>query len=297
MGLRLKFNLVLSFTSFIGLLAAGLFTYNTLQRNARAEVLDSARIMMESAIAVRGYTVQEIRPLLVVQQRRQFMPQSVPAYAATRYVTEFRKNRPDFSYKEATLNPTNPADRATGWEVDVVTWFRDHPDVKELTGERMTPTGPALYMGHPIKITDEGCLVCHSTPAEAPETLIATYGDANGFGWKMNEIIGAQIVQVPMSVPLQRARSALVTFMGSLVMAFLLVALLLNIMLHRIVIKPVQALSAKADAMSLGNQDVEELEVKGNDEMSALARSFNRMHRSLASAMKMLDEGTTLRRD
>jgi len=49
--------------------------------------------------------------------------------------------------------------------------------------------------------------------------------------------------------------------------------------------------------MSMGNPDVPELEVTGNDEMSALARSFNRMHRSLASAMKMLDEGTTLRRD
>jgi protein-histidine pros-kinase len=161
----------------------------------------------------------------------------------------------------------------------------------------MTPTGPALYMGHPIKITDEKCLVCHSTPAEAPETLIATYGDDNGFGWKMNEIIGAQIVQVPMSLPLQRARSALITFMGSLFMAFLLVALLLNVLLHKFVIKPVQALSAQADAMSMGGQNVAELEVVGNDEMTALARSFNRMHRSLHSAMKMLDDGTVLRRE
>jgi protein-histidine pros-kinase len=225
------------------------------------------------------------------------MPQSVPAYAATRYVSEFRKNYPEFSYKEATLNPTNPADRAVGWEADVVSWFRDHPDEKELIGERMTPTGRALYMGHPIQITDEKCLVCHSTPAEAPPTLIETYGDDNGFGWKMNEIIGAQIVQVPMSLPLQRARSALITFMGSLIVAFLLVALLLNIMLHKIVIKPVQALSAKADAMSMGTQNVEELEVVGNDEMAALARSFNRMHRSLDSAMKMLDDGTVLRRE
>lgn len=297
MGLRLKFNLVLGFTSFIGLVAAGLFTYNALQRNARAEVLQSARIMMESAIAVRGYTVSEIRPLLAVQQRRQFLPQTVPAYAATRYVSEFRKNYPDFSYKEATLNPTNPADLATGWERDVVSWFRDHPEEKELIGERDTATGPALYMGHPIQITDEKCLICHSTPAEAPETLIATYGDSNGFGWKMNEIIGAQIVQVPMALPLERARSALITFLGSLVMAFLLVALLLNVLLHKFVIKPVQALSAQADAMSMGTQNVTELQVVGNDEMAALARSFNRMHRSLDSAMKMLDGETISRRD
>jgi HAMP domain-containing protein len=35
---------------------------------------------------------------------------------------------------------------------------------------------------------------------------------------------------------------------------------------------------------------VPELPVKGKDEMSALADSFNRMHRSLKKAMKLLDE-------
>jgi protein-histidine pros-kinase len=32
--------------------------------------------------------------------------------------------------------------------------------------------------------------------------MIAIYGTNNGFGWKENEIVGAQIVSVPMSVPL-----------------------------------------------------------------------------------------------
>jgi protein-histidine pros-kinase len=35
--------------------------------------------------------------------------------------------------------------------------------------------------------------------------------------------------------------------------------------------------------------DIPELPVQGRDEISILAAAFNRMHRSLAAAMKMLD--------
>jgi len=290
MGLRLKFNLVLGLTTLVGLATAAFFVHGLLQKNAREEVLDAARLMMESALAVRGYTVGEIKPLLAVQQRRQFLPQTVPAYAASRYVTRLQQNHPEYSYREATLNPTNPANRATDWEADIVAYFRSHSQARELVGERDSATGPALFLSRPIKITDEGCLDCHDTPARAPETLLASYGDTNGFGWKLDSIVGTQVVSVPMSVPLERAQTAFYSFMIALVLVFLLVAVLMNVMLHVIIIRPVRALSAKADEVSTGALDVPELPVSGNDEIASLARSFNRMHRSLGSAVRMLDE-------
>lgn len=290
MGLRLKFNLVLLLTCISGLGLAGYFSHTILQKNARDEVLDVARVMMESAIAVRGYTVNEIKPLLKVQQRRNFISQTVPAYAASQYVKRLQQKHPEYSYKEATLNPTNPANRATQWENDIVTFFRNNDAQKEIIGERETPTGRHLYMGHPIKITNPACLSCHGLPAEAPETLLATYGDSNGFGWKLNEVVGAQIVSVPMSLPLDRADKTFMTFMYALIGIFVLTAIILNAMLHFIVIKPVIAMSSKADEISMGDLQVEELEVTGNDEMASLGRSFNRMHRSLSNAVKMLDE-------
>lgn len=290
MGLRLKFNLVLFTTTLIGLLVSGFVSHKILQENAREEVLDMARIMMESAIAVRAYTVNEVKPLLKIQQRRSFIPQTVPAYAAAQYIKKLQESHTDYSYKEATLNPTNPANRAAEWEADIVNWFRNHANEKELIGERETPTGPQLYLSRPITITNPGCLACHSTPAEAPQTLIDTYGSSNGFGWKLNETIGAQVVSVPMSLPLARADQTFLTFMGALMSIFFIIAVILNLLLHFIVIKPVQAMSSKADEISLGNLNVEELSVKGKDEISSLGRSFNRMHRSLSNAVQMLDE-------
>ena len=290
MNLRVKFNLVLGLTSLGGIGFASFFAYQMLQKNAREEVLNSARIMMESAIAVRSYTVGEIKPLLALQQKRQFIRQTVPAYAANQYISKLRQTHPDYSYREATLNPTNPINRATSWEADIVNWFRGHDAEKELIGERDTPTGRILYLSRPIKITNPNCLSCHSTPAEAPQTLIETYGPANGFGWKLNEVIGAQVVSVPMTLPLQRAESTFRTFLLLIVGVFVIVILLLNILLHFIVIKPIILISRQADRVSMGELDLPELNLKGHDEVSSASDSFNRMHRSLVNAFHMLEE-------
>jgi protein-histidine pros-kinase len=55
------------------------------------------------------------------------------------------------------------------------------------------------------------------------------------------------------------------------------------------VIRPVAKLSHMADEISQGKLDTEDLPVTGRDEISVLASSFNRMQRSLARAMKMLE--------
>jgi len=290
MGLRTKFNLVMLLVFALGMGGIGLIADEVLQRNAREEILHTAGIMMESAMAVRGYTISEIRPLLEVQMTRDFLPQTVPAYAAMRNVHGLRERYPEYTYKEATLNPTNPASRATEWEAGVVEHFRNNGDSKELIGERMTPTGPSLYMARPIRIENESCLVCHGQISDAPPTMLARYGEANGFGWKMQEVVGSQIVSVPMSVPLQRARSALTTFMISLGAVFAAVMIILNVLLHSIVIRPVKRMAGIAHEVSMGKLDAAECQPHGKDEIAVLAESFNRMRRSLVNAMQMLNE-------
>ena len=152
----------------------------------------------------------------------------------------------------------------------------------------MSATGRLLYISRPIAITNPGCLACHSTPEAAPATLIAKYGNTNGFGWNLNEIVGAQIVTVPMAVPLARAQQALFTFMMSLVGVFFLIAIFLNALLHKIVIKPAKAMATIANYISMGKQ-APEFDIKGNDEIASLAKSFTRMRRSLHNALRMLE--------
>jgi protein-histidine pros-kinase len=95
----------------------------------------------------------------------------------------------------------------------------------------MTSTGPSLYVARPIQIANPAWLACHSIPGAAPASMIKRYGSNNGFGWKHNEIIGAQVVSAPMSVPVENANRTFVTFMLSLAAVFVAVFVALNLML------------------------------------------------------------------
>lgn len=289
MRLLLKFNLIFLVVFVAGVIGAGKISYDLLQSNAKQEVLDHARLTMEKAIAIRAYTNEQIRPLLETQMKYTFLPQTIPAYSATEVLAKVAKIYPDYSYKEATLNPTNPRDRAVDWEADIVNRFRIKADQKEFIGERDSGTGRALYIARPLRITNPACLACHSTPEAAPRTLIDKYGPANGFGWQMNEVIGAQVVSIPMSVPLARAEQAFKVFMVSLIGIFVAIGIALNLMLYLLVIRPVTALSKLANRVSLGELDAPQFAAHGRDEIGMLAQSFGRMRHSLDQAMKMLE--------
>jgi protein-histidine pros-kinase len=247
---------------------------------------------METMRSARDYTTKQIKPLLQNQQEhlRGFLPQTVPAFAATEIFTVLRKNYPDYSYKEATLNPTNPRDRAVDWEADVIRVFRDRPaaDKSLFDGERTTPAGRSVFLAAPLRAT-KSCMECHSTPDAAPAAMVKLYGMSNGFGWKEDEVIGAQIVSVPSSLPEAMAARTFRQLMIMLGIVGAVTLVVLNVVLVLTVIRPVRRFAAAADRISMGRMDVPELPVRGRDEISVLAGAFNRMHRSLAAAMRMLE--------
>ena len=289
MKLLVKFNLVYLLVMSLGIAVSGYIARQLLQDNAQKEVIGSAQLLMEKALAVRAYTNTQIKPLLVSQMTHEFLPQTVPSYSATEVLGTLLAKHPEFAYKEATLNPTNPRDRATAWEADIVGQFRSVADLKETVGTRHTPAGPSLYIARPLRITDPACLACHSSVDAAPATMVAKYGPANGFGWNLNEVIGAQIVSVPLGVPLQRANEVFKVFITSLVGVFVVVGIVLNLMVWALVVRPVTRLSALADRVSQGDLDAPEFKASGRDEIATLSDSFSRMRASVVQAMKLLD--------
>ena len=289
MGLRAKFNLLMLVVAVVGVGLFALAAEPLVNAVAREEVLQSSRIMMESAAGARKYTSEQIAPILKPQIGQHFYPQSVSAYAAKRNFDVIHEKFPDYMYREAALNPSNPQDRAVDWEADIINEFRAHPDKKEISIERDTATGPMLELARPL-VNKPACMECHSTAATAPASMIALYGSENGFGWKPGEVIGAQIVSVPMSASAVRAehirRLFLLPFVGFLALLFIS----MNVLLHFVVIRPMEKIADSAEAVSMGKIDTPEYQYKGRDQIGRLAASFNRMHRSLVEAFKMLGE-------
>jgi protein-histidine pros-kinase len=288
MRLRAKFNLVILAAFAVGFLTAAVALNRVFIESAREQVLQNARIMMTAANAIRAYTADELGPLLPTEHGGKFVAQTVPAYAAQENFKAVQQNFAGYTYREPALNPTNPIDRAQDWEADIIGLFRNQPTQQEFVAERDTPIGPTLNLAHPISIKENACLDCHGAPAAAPALLTQTYGTANGFGWKVSETVGAQIVSVPMAVPLKLAHDAYVTLLIVLATIFAIVLLILNLLLHYLVIGPIKRVTVMADAVSLGDESVETYIKPGKDEVSSLSVSFNRMRESLRHAMGMI---------
>jgi len=288
MSLFLRINAALAAGFVLALLAAGIICKLTLESSARREVLAEAALMMDSASAMRAYTANQIEPLLVDHLENEFLPQSVPFYAATQNFLKLRERHPQYTYKEATLNPTNPRDRATDWESDIIQRFRNDPTTQQVVGERETPVGPSLYLARPIR-AEAQCLTCHGLAAQAPRTEIASYGSDNGFGWHEHEVVGASVVSVPLASARASSDASWRTLMGSLAVLFLGLLVLINAALYLMVLRPLRRMSAIADRLSVGDTSAPDFPLAGAGEIAQLGAAFDRMRKSLAKAMKLLE--------
>jgi protein-histidine pros-kinase len=291
MKLLVKFNLVLALLFAIGIAATAAISRDLLQRNAREEIYEAAKLLIDGALAVRDYTSTNIAPLLETQIRYEFRPEMVSAFSANEVLKKLREANPEykqFLYREATLNPTNPANKAVEWEHDIVSGFRNGTVATPLFGERDTPNGRMLFMAKPLK-AGAACMRCHDTAERAPPTQIAKYGSAGGFGWKVGEIIGAQIIQVPETAAKARADATFRVFMASLLGVLLTIAATLNLLLWWMFIRPVTRISALADRISLGDVAAADFVAHSRDEIGSLATALSRMRRSLDQAMRMLE--------
>jgi len=290
MKIRWKIDLAMAGAFLVGLGLAGFGAYQILRTNAIEASREAAKIIMEEASADRSYTADSIKPLLEQQMKVQFLPHSIPSFSALSIFKIVRQKLPEYTYREPTLNPTNLNDRAIDWEADIINGFRDDASKGETMITRDTPGGQFLVLARPLKAGSQACLSCHSTPEAAPPTMVALYGSQNGFGWKLGEVVGAQMVSIPLGVPLSRAYQALLWFLLALAATFLVIIIIVDLLLRALVVKPVAEISEMANKVSMGQLDTPEYVRNSNDEIGSLSQSFNRMRRSLQNAMKMLEE-------
>ncbi|WP_026734781.1 c-type heme family protein [Fischerella sp. PCC 9605] len=286
-----KVNLLLILVFIISILVTSTALSTLLQHRAQNEVTSKALILMRTMNSVRTYTQERINPLLKsrLETEAQFIPETVPAYSAIKIFEKFRNDEEykNFIYREATLNPTNLRDKADRFEAQLVERFRQNSNNKEITGFRNLPQGEVFYIARPLAVTQPSCLECHSTVDKAPKSLLATYGTEHGFGWRLNEIVAAQIISVPSEEVFKDAAHTWSLMMGLLIAIFAIVVLLLNFLIKKAIIQRIRKMEKIAQRVSTGDMSVD-FEEKSNDEIGGLAVAFNRMKSSLEIALKLL---------
>ena len=252
-----KFSLLLALIWLFG----GSITIFTLSKhlNNQAEqtVRERAEIVLTAMQAARDYTQNNIQPLVKAYSvaDNSFTQEIIPNFAARSIFSNFTQQDPgliDYLYKEAAVNPMNTADLADSFERAL------YPQLEPLTntppetvsGYRTLDDQKFFYLARPLVVKDKSCLACHGNPQDAPAPLVNLYGDRNGFGWNLNEIVATQMVYVPADTIFARGRQNLWTVTKTFLGIFGALFFTINLLLWRTVIRPLKILTGTAKQIS-----------------------------------------------
>ena len=296
-----KLTLALSAVFLLGILGSWAVLSRVIEQRAEAEVTARGLVLIEMMNSVRHYTSTRINPLLAdeLAASESFIGESVPAFSA-REVFETLRASPAYAaylYKEAATNPTNPRDLADPFEADLLARFQADSSLKEQSGFTNRDGEALFYSARPLVVGSESCLACHGDPAEAPASLLTTYGAESGFGWQVGQPIAAQIIYVPASDVIQNTQLWLNVVMVVVIVLFVVVMLVLRYLVRRMVVHPVETIAAAAQGVSAGNWSPNATEVAAleqvagrSDELGHTARVFQRMAQEVAARERQLKE-------
>jgi hypothetical protein len=281
-------NLLLVFV--IALFAGGGGFYLLLKNDAMDNAEGEARTLLSSAMAIRTYTTQHILPNFSKMHDAVFHEETVPAFAAQTVFRSVSAGDHAYTYREAALNPTSVSDRAGPFEVELIRQFRTDAGLKEVRGILDQGGQRLFYLARPIQIKDPKCIICHDTPARAPKPMLAKYGPNNGFGWKVGDIVGVQLLTVPVTQQFRSTLELVGVLMGGLALIFAVAYFALTAAMEATVASPLDRLAEAADQASRSTTETPALPASGARELRVLGEAIQRLRVSLAKALAQLGQ-------
>lgn len=241
---------------------------------------DEAGALMTAATAVRNYTVDQITPIIDRTIDGKFIPETVPSFAAQSVFKRLSGSLTDYTYREASRNPTNIEDLATSFESELIAAFEQDSSTAELSGVRRVGDDTQFYLARPIVMTNPNCLTCHSTPDVAPVSMINAYGSNNGFGWQLGSVVAVQLLTIPVDDELIVTYELVAIFFAMLLILFVIVSFAVMLPLQRNLIMPLRNLVKAAERSSLRGDDLPFPE-DGAAEVQQLSSAIHRLKTSM----------------
>ncbi len=287
LNLRTKFNMTIGAVFLCAIVLIYFLSGSRLQKDAEQQVFDKARLLLTTMESSRSFTSKIIKPALYKALPGRFVAEGMSSSFGARNIFErIRKTYPQYYFKHAAPYPRNLINQADDFEMGIIQKFGNNSELKEWQGYRNKGNEREYSIMKPI-VAKERCMRCHSDPAKAPQELLDRYGNKNGFGRSVGEVIGTLTVSVPASVVIDKARKNTMAFIGMVVIFFVLLTLIVNVFFAKVVLQPIKNLAENANEISLGKLDTQ-INTSGGDEIAMLAKAFNRMKISIKMAFEQL---------
>jgi len=289
MGIRVKSILVMGVLGLLAIAVIGITSYKLSVKNAMDEAKIKSNIILNYTMATKNYMRQVHKDLVLegVIDKDRFFPEIMSGFVVARGTFEiFKKSSPEYTFKQATLDPLNASNKADQDEVKFIENFDRNPGLKSSEG-RITKNGVDLfYFAQPIKVSSQGCLNCHGDPADAPKDQVEIYGTETGYNWKMGATVAAFVVYIPTAAAMAAAKHLSLTLVSVGAVGIILVLLIFWFFLDKSIVLPITNLAQRTDSFSLGEHLDEPIIGKSNDEIGTLSTAIERLRISLVKLLK-----------
>ena len=288
MGIRMRSILVMGILGLLAITAIGITSYKLSVKNALDEAKVKSNIILNYAMATKKYMKQVQRPLVkeLIESDR-FYPELMSGFVTARGTFElFKESSPEYIFKQATLDPLNPANRADQDEAELIKKFDQTPALKSSEGIISKNGIDVFYFAQPIKVGSSGCLTCHGDPYDAPKDQVEIYGTETGYNWKLNDTVAAFVVYIPTESAIAAAKKLSFTLVMIGAGGIFVILLILWFFLDRSVVLPIVQLAQRTESFSLGENLDDPIIGKSKDEIGTLAQAIERLRISLVKLLQ-----------
>ncbi len=260
--------------------AISLFFYYYVKDLYLKETYKKTELLLSYIDATEQYVRDELRPKMFhVLPKDEFIREAMSTTFVTKGITKrFVKKFPEYIYRRVAIDPRNPKSMANDQERELIRNFSKNPKGSNEWKGIVKRDGRRYFINEKPVIMEAQCLLCHGNPSEAPKSLIRIYGRDHGFYRKIGDVVGAESVAIPVDEAFrqigQLAFSVFMLGLSGMAGTFLI----LNYFQYVVLVKPLKKVSSFFKSVVSGEKGLDaKFDVKGDDEISEVAESFNQM--------------------
>jgi len=289
MKLSTKVNLIVAITVISIMTTIFFILANRYEKLINDDLLQITRAFYKNIVITRSWIAQHEGVYVVKSPSVQSNPYLIdpdvdtkdnrtltlknPA-VVTRELSELSKQMGgNFQFHITSLNPVNPNNSPNEFEVQALKSFeKKTAESKYLEYYRTEQINNKPYFRYfgPL-FTEVTCLNCHAT-----------------HGYKVGDVRGGISIILPLeSIEQAKQRNFILMVLAGLVAIFV-ITVVINFLIHRIVIKPVQKIENATKALEDGN--IVPIKVENNDEIGDLAEAFQSMQQKIQIYTKNLQQ-------
>lgn len=289
MGIRSKFILIMVVLSLISSGVVGFVNYRFSRQTTLNEAKVKGQLLFDYIQASKDFFRKHQRPLIgeLLVDKERFYPEIMSGFVVQRMEYEiFKKRNEGFEFKQATLDPLWPDNKANNDEVKIIQYFQQNPDSGKKDGTIKRDGIEFFYIAEPVSINKKMCLKCHSDPALAPEDQREIYGTEHGYNWKLGDTVGVSIVYISIAKAIEDAKKNTIFLLLIGSSCLFLTICCIWFFLDRKIVVPIMKLSGLAEDISVGKNLDQNITITSKDEVGDLAKSINRLQNSVRMLLK-----------